>query len=297
MTAVIMSAPGQLATGNLFVARAPTYQGGDELEELVNAGLSTADQNGRRVPQLAEAVPTLENGLWKVLPDGRMETTWRIRERAVWHDGTPFSTADLVFTAELNATDELPFVDRDAKFIEALETPDARTLVVRWKQTYIAADQIFHAVRPKHIFQDAFAEDKQSVLRLPYWTTEYVGTGAFKVRDWVDGSHVVLDAFDGYVLGRPIVDQITVKFVPDPRAVAARILAGEVDLTMGRNLSLQEAMPVRESWKDGTIEIGYENWIAIFPQFINPTPRVMLELPFRRREPGGERRAITAIRE
>jgi ABC-type transport system substrate-binding protein len=91
MTAVMMSAPAQLAAGNLHVASTPTWQGGDELEELVNAGLTTADQNGRRLPLLAEAVPTVENGLWKVFPDRTMETTWRIQNRARWHDGTPFT--------------------------------------------------------------------------------------------------------------------------------------------------------------------------------------------------------------
>jgi len=282
MTAVMMSTPAQLASGNLHVASTPTWQGGDELEELVNAGLTTADQNGRRLPLLAQAVPAVENGLWKVFPDGTMETTWKIRDRASWHDGTPFTSEDLIFTAALYQTDELPLVERPLRFTQAIEAPDAHTIVVKWKQTYIAADQLFHTVRPKHVMEKAFSEDKQEVLRLPYWTSEYVGTGAFKVRDWVDGSHIVLEAYDSYILGRPSIDQITVKFSPDPRAVAARILAGDVDLTLGRNLSLQEAMQVRETWREGAIEVGYENWIALFPQFMNPTPQAMQELPFRR---------------
>ncbi|MEA2642724.1 MAG: hypothetical protein QOF51_4118, partial [Chloroflexota bacterium] len=42
----------------------------------VNADLSVMDDHGTLRPELAEAVPSAENGLWKVFPDGRMETTW-----------------------------------------------------------------------------------------------------------------------------------------------------------------------------------------------------------------------------
>src|SRR5262245_48868689 len=51
----------------------------DALEQLVSSGLTVLDDQGNRQPQLAEAVPTIENGLWKVFPDGRMEMTWVIR--------------------------------------------------------------------------------------------------------------------------------------------------------------------------------------------------------------------------
>ncbi len=79
-----------------------------ELEEMVNAGMANFDQEGSLRPQLAEAVPSLDNGLWKVFPDGRMETTWKIRQGAVWHDGTPFTSADLMFTALTGNDKEVP---------------------------------------------------------------------------------------------------------------------------------------------------------------------------------------------
>src|SRR2546423_13134699 len=50
--------------------------GHGELERLINVGLAIVDKDGVLREQLGEAIPTVENGLWKVLPDGRMETTW-----------------------------------------------------------------------------------------------------------------------------------------------------------------------------------------------------------------------------
>src|SRR5438045_9725770 len=70
-----------------------------ELDILVNPGLSSPDKQGALQPRMAEAVPTVENGFWKLLPDGRMETTWHIVHSARWDDGVRFTSCDLVFVA------------------------------------------------------------------------------------------------------------------------------------------------------------------------------------------------------
>src|SRR6266496_216749 len=57
-----------------------------EIEQMINAGLAAIDDKGVMHPRLAEAVPSIENGLWKVFPDSRMETTWKIRPEARWHE-------------------------------------------------------------------------------------------------------------------------------------------------------------------------------------------------------------------
>jgi len=68
----------------------------DQLEVMVNAPLSGVDDAGILQPRLATAVPSIENGLWKLLVDGRMETTWTIRDGARWQDGQPLTADDLV---------------------------------------------------------------------------------------------------------------------------------------------------------------------------------------------------------
>ncbi len=72
--------------------------GVDGLQNLYNPGLAGLDKQGAQVPVIGEQVPTVENELWKLFPDGRMETTWRIRPGALWHDGTPLTAADAIFT-------------------------------------------------------------------------------------------------------------------------------------------------------------------------------------------------------
>src|SRR5205823_5262103 len=65
--------------------------------DLFNSPLIAFDPPGTPTPLLAEAAPSIENGLWKLLPDGRMETTTVIRQGARWHDGTPVTAEDAVF--------------------------------------------------------------------------------------------------------------------------------------------------------------------------------------------------------
>lgn len=282
IVAAIMSDPPTISH-DFIIAGSGTIPGGDALEELLNAGLTHPDERGQLHPQLAEAVPSLQNGLWKLLPDGRMETTWRIRDNARWHDGVAFTSADLLFTATLSQDRELPvFREPEYPFVESIQAPDPRTVVVTWKRPYIAADGMFSFARPKHVLEPAYLEDKQSVFLQPYWTDAYVGAGPFKLREWVRGSHLIVEAYDQYVLGRPRVDEIKVKFIPDSNALIANILAGEVELTLGRNLSLQQAIQLRDQWRDGALDVGFTNWIALWPQLLNPNPPAMLDVTFRR---------------
>src|ERR1041384_5044360 len=111
---------------------------------LTMAGLTIDDETGARRPILAEAVPTTENGLWKVFPDGKMETTWRLREGARWHDGQPMTSDDLLFTMTLVRDPDIPgLYDNALNQVESVAAPDARTITVRWKQPFIDADTIF----------------------------------------------------------------------------------------------------------------------------------------------------------
>src|SRR5437870_972590 len=124
--------------------RGGSVRGLDGIEELAHAGLTYVKADGTRAAQLADAVPTIDSGLWKVFPDGRMETTWRIKPNARWHDGTPFTAEDLAFTARV-AQDADIAIFRELAYdsIEDVAAPDPRTVVVRWSRPFIEADTMF----------------------------------------------------------------------------------------------------------------------------------------------------------
>lgn len=271
-----------------------TYSGLTYLERLVNAGLVNLDPKGGLHPQLADAVPSLENGLWKLLPEGRMETTWRIRPTAQWHDGTPVTAEDVVFTARVEQDKGLGWnynPGHDA--IERVEALDLHTVTITWRQPYVEADLMFShgppgsntrgLPLPRHLLERAYAEDRATFLQLPYWGTELVGTGPFRVREMVPDERLLLVANDAYVLGRPKIDEVEVRFIPDSNTLIANILAGEIDTTFDeRAVSFEEARGLREQWRSGRIELGQGGLPTITTQFLTPRPAIVTDVRFRR---------------
>jgi peptide/nickel transport system substrate-binding protein len=265
----------------------PTARGpASRIQALVNTPLTFLDGRGERHPFLAETVPSLENGLWTLLPDGRMETIWRIRPGALWHDGMPVTTDDLLFSLTLGRDPELSAFSSTAygSIAEATRVDDA-TLLVTWKEPYIDADALFdfqpQSVLPWHRLERAYLEDKSGLLDLPYWTHEYVGSGPYRINEWSPGLGVVLEANREYVLGRPKITQIEVRFIPDGNALAANLLAGVVDIASLGSADL--GLQLRDQWHEGSITFSPSgSWIAMYPQFVNPQPAVVADVRFRR---------------
>lgn len=285
IVSVIRGSPVSLAQQR--TQRGGSVRGLDGIEELVHAGLSFTKADGTRAPQLAEAVPTIDNGLWKVFTDGRMETTWKIKPNLLWHDGSPFTADDIVFTATVERDKDLempPYPEYE--LIDSVTAVDGSTLVLTWNRPYIDADSMFSYRAaglpiPKHLMEKAFNEDKSEFLNLPFWNEEVVGLGAFKVREWVRDSHTVLRAHDNYVFGRPKIDEIEVRFIFDNNALTTYMLAGG-DLTLGKTISLDLALQVRDGWTAGRMLVLPQNWTPIAPQFTNPDPPIIADVRFRR---------------
>lgn len=282
MTVAIMGTPKAFG----LAANLSAVPGEDELTELVNSGLSTLDNQDRVRPKLAETIPTIENGLWKVSTDGRMETTFRIRPGAQWHDGVPVTVDDLVFTSQVIVDKDLAIAAHlEYRSIESIETPDAHTLTLKWKTPYLHADSILNSrdsPLPKHLLAQPYAENKASFLDLPYWHEQFVGAGPYRVREWVLGTHVALEANDQYVLGRPKIDEVDVRFIPDSNTLVANVLAGAVELTMGRGIAIEQGLEVRDQWRNGRVITAVAIPMIMYPQFRNPVPAVMADVRFRR---------------
>jgi peptide/nickel transport system substrate-binding protein len=167
-----------------------------------------------------------------------------------------------------------------------VEAPDPQTITVRWKEPFIEADTMFSRQlafpMPKHLLERAYLGDKTTFTENPYFNVGFVGAGPYRLQEFVGGSHLLLRAYDDYVLGRPKIDEIEVKFIPDPNVLVANVLAGSVELSLGRGISLEQAAQVRDTWRDGKFENALKSWLVIYPQFIDPNPVVITDVRFRR---------------
>lgn len=256
--------------------------GADVISELYLAGLVALDPNHMPQAQLATAVPSLENGLWKLLPDGRMEMTWTLRPDVRWHDGTPMTAQDVVFSAQI--PNEFPDLQLRSssinQAIESIQARDDRTVVATWKTPHARADWLFsHQLAlpfARHVVEKSYQESKDQFTNLRYWSTEMVGSGPYVVREFVPKSHLKLTAFDGYTLGRPKIDEIDLRFIDDPNTMTANILAGQIDLSLGTGLTVSRAKQIEQDWKDGTLIYGPPgSSYAAYPQFIDSDPAIL----------------------
>lgn len=185
--------------------------------------LIDVDESGTYTPMLALEVPTVQNG--GVSADGKM-VTYKLRRDVKWHDGTPFTAKDVVFTWQARMDASNPVNSRAGyKDIDAVEAKDDYTAVVRYKSLYAPYLDLFGWVLPAHVFGGKTTMDKADFNRKP------IGTGPFKFVEWVSGDHVTLAKFGDYwKKGAPLLEQVIFRFTPSREVAVAQLRTGEVDV-------------------------------------------------------------------
>lgn len=250
-----------------------------EISDLLGAGLFrknaltfTAD------PWLAEESPSVERGTWIVNPDGTMVTRYHLRPNTRWHDGAPLTVQDFLLGWEMTRDTKLGHGDASvARAITTIETPDDRTLVLNWSQTFNRADAIMRsrlAPQPRHIVEPLYRTlDIEQLLAHPHWTTQHVSSGPFKVARWQQGEEMELQAFDDYFLGRPKIDRIIWRFIPDLNTMLSNVLSNNVDAALRQAFNLDTGLVAKEQWEargEGTVSFTPVtlDWVNLTP--LNP---------------------------
>lgn len=227
-------------------------------KRLFNAGLALIDGVGTPRPYLAESLPQLNTDTWRLLPDGRMETTYRLRPGLVWHDGTPLTAEDFAFAYRVYTAGQGAFIPVPQDQIEAVVAPDPRTVLIRWRTPYADAGALLDddlGALPQHILGAAFAVFEQDpggrdvFLAQPFWTHEYVGLGSYRLERWEQGSQFVGSAFEGHALGRPKIDRLVVRIIGDENTVLTNVLSGNVDFTADFTLRFEHGTLLRREWE------------------------------------------------
>ncbi|MEA2640068.1 MAG: peptide/nickel transport system substrate-binding protein [Chloroflexota bacterium] len=244
---------------------------------MFNADLAILDKNGVPQPYLAEALPTLNTDDWKVFPDGRMETTYRLRPGVTWHDGTPLTSADFVFSWHVYATPDLGKATLPPlSLINEVRAPDDRTVVIDWKRPYAQAGALESTGTgaaglpplPRAILEPVFAGGSEALANHPFWTRAYVGLGPYRLAQWEPGAFLEGTAFENHVSGPPKIERIHVTFVPDGNSVLARMLTGDVQLSADTALPISQVPELQRTWGPdrGTAILHPNQWRAVYLQ-------------------------------
>jgi peptide/nickel transport system substrate-binding protein len=237
--------------------------GGADVEGALAIGhLVVSDAPGHYILQLARELPAVDKGTWRVNADGSMDVTWKVHPNAKWHDGTPFSTADLAFAWRVNRDPEMPTASGSiVSLMESVSTPDATTFEVHWSKVYKdALLAVGLTPLPRHLLEDLYTRDKQAFVNSSYFTTDYVGLGPYKLAGWTPGSHTEYVRFDDFYLGKPKLDRVVVRYIGDPNTTLANLMAGEADVALPLTVTPQGAVEIRQRWQ------GTKNQVVIRPQ-------------------------------
>jgi peptide/nickel transport system substrate-binding protein len=270
-----------------------TFSNVDHLR-LFNADIANIDDQSVPRPYLVEALPQLDTDSWRVLPDGRMQTTYHLRPNLLWHDGTPLSAEDFVFSWRVYANPDVglwrqpPF---DA--IEQVQAADPRTLVLSWKRLYPDAPHMAGRDRnlpalPRHLLEAPFAaEPLDAFLALSYWSRDYLGSGPYRMVDWEPGAFIEAAAFDAHVTGRPKIDRIKLLFISDPNTALSNMLAGDLHLAGATALGITHGVTLQQEWaprQAGTVIYQTFIWRGVTLQFLPAltSPRALQDVRVRK---------------
>jgi peptide/nickel transport system substrate-binding protein len=187
--------------------------------------LITEDAHGRLVPDLAAEVPTAENG--GISADG-LTIRYKLREHVKWQDGQPFTIADVKFTFDAimnSANDVSSRVGFDN--ISRVDLPDPRTVVFHLRHRYAPfVTTVFGdgcGILPAHILAREKTINNVAFNSLP------VGTGPFRVLRWERGNRIELRRNDGYFMGKPKLESVTIELEPDETTETSLLRAHEID--------------------------------------------------------------------
>jgi len=190
---------------------------------------------------------------WTVSDDGR-SVTFKLRDGVKWHDGTPFTSADVKYTFEEILKKHHPRGRATFANLESVETPDKLTAVFKlskpsaYMMAALSASE--SPVLPKHLYEKGDPTTSPQ-LAAP------VGTGPFKFAEWQRGKFIrLVKNPDYWVKGQPHFDALIVRFIPDAGARAVALETGELDVSGGDPVPLADlkridALPSLEVTTEG----------------------------------------------
>ena len=203
MLGLVQNGPTQMVAGNIY-------------EGLLRYNAKLEPQ-----PSLAES--------WKASDDGKVYT-FKLKPGVKWHDGKPFTSADVVFSIEFLKQTH-PRARANFAQAEKIETPDANTVVFTLKQPFGPFIGVFETgslpMLPKHLYEGTDYKTNPN-------NNTPIGTGPFMFKEWKKGSFIHLVKNPSYhVAGKPHLDEIYWHVVPDAAARSVAFETGKVDILPG----------------------------------------------------------------
>jgi len=225
-----------------------------QIIDLVYSGLTKLDKDATPVPDLAES--------WTISTDGK-EYTFKLRPNVKFHDGTPFTADDVVYTFQRLKDPKTGYAySTEVESIDSVTAVDPQTVEFKLSKptgpllTFLGFPGNF--IVPKHI-----AEAGATLTSSP------VGTGPFKFVSYSPDQELILEANkDYYVSGIPKVDKLDIKYYLDDTERANALLGGNIDFATRVGAKDYDGIIATDGFS-GTEQVG-GRWFWIMTQDKSP---------------------------
>ena len=204
-----------------------------------------AQDDLRPVPGLAESWETSEDGL---------EWTYNLRDDVTWHDGEPFTSADVKFTIETILENPAAGLYSDyVKQIDTIETPDEHTVVMTTKKPSVQMEILYVPILPEHVWEEVPDDELKSFPNEPS-----IGTGPFQAIEWDRGQSVKLVKNPDYFGSEPAVDEIYFQLYDNDDTMVQALKRGEVDYIYNPPAELFQSLEGEENIETlSSVDPGY----------------------------------------
>ena len=204
MLGIVQNGPAQLVAGNIY-------------ESLLRYNEDLSPR-----PSLAESWNVSDNGL---------TYTFNLRQGVKWHDGQAFSSADVVFSADVFLRETHPRFRVALSHVDTISAPDDHTVVFKLKNQFGPFLGVFESgtmpMVPKHIYEGSDFKSNPA-------NATPIGTGAFKFAEWQKGSFIKLVRNEDYYEdGLPYLDEVYFQIIPDAAARSVAFESGNIDVLPG----------------------------------------------------------------
>ena len=196
-----------------------------QITHLIFRTLARRDSTlGNYTPDLAES--------WELQPDSST-LLLRLRDDVRWHDGVPVTAEDVRFTIQRQGDPAVASPRQgDVAAVEQVTVRDSTTLEIQLSRAgpYTVNALLEVMPVPKHLLDTVPPER----MRFTSFGRNPVGNGLFRFIRWNAGQAITLAANDSVPEGRPPLDRLVVRFVPEINAALTELLAGQGDLVVGK---------------------------------------------------------------
>lgn len=206
---------GSIGDASVLLPVLASDSASSEINSLIYNGLVKYDKNINLVGELAER--------WEISEDN-LKIRFYLRKDVTWQDGTPFTSKDVEYTYRIYVDPKTPTAyATDFLRVKEFRIIDDHTVEVIYEKPYAPALASWgQSMLPSHLLEGKEITDSP-LKRNP------VGTGPYRFKEWNTGEKTLLESYHNYFEGRPYIDQVLTRVIPDLATMFLELKASRLD--------------------------------------------------------------------